>query len=127
MIKNDEIQRILNKSETEKNTIIENILQSMQKLALIFEEKKATSERLRKQAQSARDDVMNLLNGYIRRLEAENTELTMEVKELKERVMTLSETLDKTQTIAENALKEKAAAEEKLAKFQEQWERVTSG
>ena len=124
MIKNEEIQRILKTNETEKNTILENILQSVQKLDLIFDEKKVTSEKFRKQAQTANDDVMKILNGHIRRLETEKAELTMEVQELKEQVMTLSETLDKTQAIAEKALQEKADAEEKLAKIQEQWERL---
>lgn len=137
MINSESIQLILKKSEDEKATILENILNSIHKAGAHFAQSKDSVNELREKSNNAGADLINLLNGHIRRLETEKAELRMEVeelkeddaevKELREQVAVMTEELDQLRTVSENTLKEKEDAEVKLRKIQEQWERFTAG
>ncbi len=133
MITKEDVKSIMSKKPEEKSALLEEILNSMQKVEPLFEEKKKSAEDLKEKSKAAEEDIIKLLNGHIRRLETEKIELNMEmaeakedlkqVDEVKEELAQVTTELEQAKSMTELALKEKDDVEKKLVKIQEQWQK----
>jgi chromosome segregation ATPase len=134
MIDNDDIQSILKKGDEDKSALLEDILTAVKKAGTVFEKNRARADELKERSAAAEDDIVNLLNSHIRRLETEKIELSMEVADAREDLEQLdtlrarlreSETeLEKAKAETESVLQEKNEANQKLEKIQKQWEKI---
>ncbi len=129
MITKDDIDTIIQKSEKDKTALLKDILNWTMKAETAFEEKESAVKEVEEESETAEGNVIKLQNEHISRLESEKAELGLELKEvmkISDEVENLAIELEKARAATDTALKEKAEAVERIAKIQEQWEKISS-